>query len=33
VRGLVARALGSAPGFDYANGQRIVLTLYAVAPG
>jgi 4-amino-4-deoxy-L-arabinose transferase-like glycosyltransferase len=33
VRGLVARPLGSAPGFDYANGQRIVLTLYAVAPG
>src|ERR1700730_4765824 len=33
VRALVARPLGSAPGFDYANGQRIVLTLYAVAPG
>ncbi len=33
VRGLVARPLGSAPGFDYANGQRIVLTLYDVAPG
>jgi 4-amino-4-deoxy-L-arabinose transferase-like glycosyltransferase len=33
ARGLIARPLGSAPGFDYANGQRIVLTLYAVAPG
>jgi 4-amino-4-deoxy-L-arabinose transferase-like glycosyltransferase len=33
ARGLVARPLGSAPGFDYANGQRIVLTLYDVAPG
>jgi hypothetical protein len=33
ARGLVARPLGSAPGFAYANGQRIVLTLYDVAPG
>jgi 4-amino-4-deoxy-L-arabinose transferase-like glycosyltransferase len=33
ARGLIAQPLGSAPGFDYANGQRIVLTLYAVAPG
>ena len=33
ARGLIAQALGSAPGFNYSNGQRVVLTLYRVAPG
>jgi 4-amino-4-deoxy-L-arabinose transferase-like glycosyltransferase len=33
ARGLVADPLGSASGFDYSNGQRMVLTLYKVAPG
>jgi 4-amino-4-deoxy-L-arabinose transferase-like glycosyltransferase len=33
ARGLVAQPLGSAPGFNYSNGQRMVLTLYRVAPG
>jgi 4-amino-4-deoxy-L-arabinose transferase-like glycosyltransferase len=33
ARGLVAQALGTAPGFNYSNGQRVVLTLYRVAPG
>ena len=33
ARGLVPHALGSVPGFDYSNGQRMVLTLYRVAPG
>ena len=33
ARGLVAEPLGSTPGFDYSNGQRMVLTLYRVAPG
>jgi 4-amino-4-deoxy-L-arabinose transferase-like glycosyltransferase len=33
ARGLVVQPLGSAPGFDYSNGQRMVLTLYRVAPG
>jgi 4-amino-4-deoxy-L-arabinose transferase-like glycosyltransferase len=33
ARGLIAQALGSAPGFNYSNGQRMVLTLYRVAPG
>jgi 4-amino-4-deoxy-L-arabinose transferase-like glycosyltransferase len=33
ARGLVAEPLGSAPGFDYSNGQRMVLTLYRVTPG
>ncbi len=30
ARGLAATALGSVPGLDYSNGQRIVLTLYDV---
>jgi 4-amino-4-deoxy-L-arabinose transferase-like glycosyltransferase len=33
ARGLVPHPLGSAPGFDYSNGQRMVLTLYRVTPG
>jgi len=33
ARGLVAQPLGTAPGFNYSNGQRMVLTLYRVAPG
>jgi hypothetical protein len=33
ARGLVAHPLGNAPGFDYSNGQRMVLTLYRVTPG
>jgi 4-amino-4-deoxy-L-arabinose transferase-like glycosyltransferase len=33
ARGLVATPVGSAPGLDYSNGQRMVLTLYDVAPG
>ena len=33
ARGLVPHALGNAPGFDYSNGQRMVLTLYRVTPG
>ena len=33
ARGLIPQPLGSAPGFDYSNGQRMVLTLYKVAPG
>jgi 4-amino-4-deoxy-L-arabinose transferase-like glycosyltransferase len=33
TRGLVARPLGSARGIDYANGHRLVLTLYSVEPG
>lgn len=33
LRGLVAQPLGSVPGLVYSNGQRIVLTLYDVAPG
>lgn len=32
ARGLVARRLGGVPGLDYSNGQRMVLTLYEVAP-
>jgi 4-amino-4-deoxy-L-arabinose transferase-like glycosyltransferase len=31
--GLDATALGSVSGLDYSNGQHLVLTLYAVAPG
>ena len=33
ARGLIAQPVGSVPGFDYSNGQRMVLTLYQVAPG
>ena len=33
ARGLVARPVGSVRGLDYSNGQRMVLTLYHVAPG
>ena len=33
ARGLVSQSLGSVPGTDYSNGQRMVLTLYAVVPG
>jgi 4-amino-4-deoxy-L-arabinose transferase-like glycosyltransferase len=33
ARGLVATPVGSAAGLDYSNGQRMVLTLYDVAPG
>jgi 4-amino-4-deoxy-L-arabinose transferase-like glycosyltransferase len=33
ARGLHARQLGSVAGLDYSNGRRMVLTLYAVAPG
>lgn len=32
VRGLVVQAVGSVRGLDYSNGQRMVLTLYDVAP-
>src|SRR5205807_8299353 len=32
ARGLVATPVGSAAGLDYSNGQRMVLTLYDVAP-
>jgi 4-amino-4-deoxy-L-arabinose transferase-like glycosyltransferase len=33
ARGLLAQPVGSVPGLDYSNGQRMVLTLYDVAPG
>ncbi len=33
ARDLVAQPHGSVPGLDYSNGQRMVLTLYDVAPG
>jgi 4-amino-4-deoxy-L-arabinose transferase-like glycosyltransferase len=33
ARGLVPQPLGNVPGFDYSNGQRMVLTLYKVTPG
>jgi hypothetical protein len=33
ARGLVAQPVGNIPGTDYSNGQRMVLTLYDVAPG
>jgi 4-amino-4-deoxy-L-arabinose transferase-like glycosyltransferase len=33
ARGLVATPVGSVRGLDYSNGQRMVLTLYDVAPG
>ena len=32
ARGLQVTPVGSVPGFDYSNGQRMVLTLYDVAP-
>ncbi len=32
ARGLRIQPVGSVPGFDYSNGQRMVLTLYDVAP-
>ncbi len=32
ARGLLARPVGSVAGLDYSNGQRMVLTLYDVAP-
>ncbi len=32
ARGLQVKPVGSVPGFDYSNGQRMVLTLYDVAP-
>jgi 4-amino-4-deoxy-L-arabinose transferase-like glycosyltransferase len=32
ARGLAVQPLGSVPGFDYSNGQRMVLTLYDVTP-
>jgi len=32
ARGLAARAVGEVRGLDYSNGQRMVLTLYEVAP-
>jgi 4-amino-4-deoxy-L-arabinose transferase-like glycosyltransferase len=32
ARGLTAQPLGSVLGFDYSNGQRMVLTLYHVTP-
>ena len=32
ARGLTVQPVGSVPGFDYSNGQRMVLTLYDVAP-
>jgi 4-amino-4-deoxy-L-arabinose transferase-like glycosyltransferase len=32
ARGLLAQPVGSVPGLDYSNGQRMVLTLYDVAP-
>jgi len=33
AHGLTARSAGSVAGVDYSNGQRLVLTLYAVARG
>jgi 4-amino-4-deoxy-L-arabinose transferase-like glycosyltransferase len=33
ARGLLVQPLGSVAGLDYSNGQRMVLTLYHVAPG
>ena len=33
ARNLVPTPVGSAPGLDYSNGQRMVLTLYDVVPG
>jgi hypothetical protein len=33
AHGLLAQPLGNAPGFDYSNGQRMVLTLFRVSPG
>jgi 4-amino-4-deoxy-L-arabinose transferase-like glycosyltransferase len=33
ARGLRALPVGSVPGLDYSNGQRMVLTLYEIAPG
>src|SRR4029077_20220177 len=32
ARGLLAQPVGSVPGLDYSNGQRMVLTLYDVVP-
>jgi len=32
ARGLQVQPVGSVPGLDYSNGQRMVLTLYDVAP-
>jgi len=32
ARGLALRTVGEVPGLDYSNGQRMVLTLYDVAP-
>ena len=32
ARGLLAQPLGSVPGLDYSNGQRMVLTLYDLVP-
>jgi hypothetical protein len=32
ARGLLVQPVGSVPGLDYSNGQRMVLTLYDVAP-
>ena len=32
ARGLLAEPVGSVSGLDYSNGQRMVLTLYDVAP-
>jgi 4-amino-4-deoxy-L-arabinose transferase-like glycosyltransferase len=32
ARGLAVQPVGSVPGLDYSNGQRMVLTLYDVAP-
>ncbi len=32
ARGLVVQPVGSVPGLDYSNGQRMVLTLYDVTP-
>ena len=33
THGLAARPLGRVSGLDYSNGQNLMLTLYAVAPG
>jgi 4-amino-4-deoxy-L-arabinose transferase-like glycosyltransferase len=33
ARGLLAQPVGSVPGLDYSNGQRMVVTLYDVRPG
>jgi 4-amino-4-deoxy-L-arabinose transferase-like glycosyltransferase len=33
ARGLTAKPLGNIRGLDYSNGQRMVLTLYAITPG